>query len=308
MRKRIFEIIEGTKPDDNIADTYDAVMFFMTIISIAPLMFKSSIQLYVYTDVVAFIFFVMDYILRWGTADYKCGERKLTTFVKYPFTLMAVIDLLSLLPFITYLNSSFRILRMFRGVKTLRIFRIFRTMKHTGSMGVILEVMRNSKKALLEVASLALGYIIISALIIYNIEPDSFKTFFDAIYWATVSLTTVGYGDIYPITTVGRTVAMISSAFGIAIVALPSGIVTAGYIAAISKKITNEKDVIKLLNDENEENQKSDTEYINATSLNDINNLMKNLGLTKEQAMRAIGIPEKEFNKYNNVLDNIYHS
>ena len=85
------------------------------------------------------------------------------------------------------------------------------------------------------VATMAIAYILISALVIYNVEPESFETFFDAIYWATISLTTVGYGDIYPITTIGRIVTMISSAFGIAIIALPSGVITAGYLAEISK-------------------------------------------------------------------------
>jgi voltage-gated potassium channel len=75
----------------------------------------------------------------------------------------------------------------------------------------------------------------ISALIIYNVEPDTFDTFFDALYWATVSLTTVGYGDIYPTSIMGRIITMISSIFGIAIVALPAGIITAGYMNEINK-------------------------------------------------------------------------
>ena len=74
----------------------------------------------------------------------------------------------------------------------------------------------------------------VSALVIFNVEPDSFDTFFDAIYWATVSLTTMGYGDIYPITTAGRIITMVSSIFGIAIVALPAGIITAGYMNEIN--------------------------------------------------------------------------
>ena len=73
----------------------------------------------------------------------------------------------------------------------------------------------------------------------FNVEPDSFNTFFDAVYWATVSLTTVGYGDIYPITDLGRIVAMISSFFGIAIVALPAGIVTAEYLGALKGENCN---------------------------------------------------------------------
>ena len=82
---------------------------------------------------------------------------------------------------------------------------------------------------------MAAAYILVSALVIYNVEPESFGTFFDAIYWATISLTTVGYGDIYPVTTIGRIVTMISSAFGIAIIALPSGVITAAYLAEIDK-------------------------------------------------------------------------
>ena len=86
------------------------------------------------------------------------------------------------------------------------------------------------------VCTLALGYIVVSALIVFNVEGDSFGTFFDAIYWATVSLTTVGYGDIYPVTTAGRIITMISSIFGIAIVALPAGIITAGYMDALNEE------------------------------------------------------------------------
>lgn len=83
---------------------------------------------------------------------------------------------------------------------------------------------------------MAVAYVLISALVIYNVEPESFETFFDAIYWATISLTTVGYGDIYPVTTIGRIVTMISSVFGIAIIALPSGVITAGYLEEVNKE------------------------------------------------------------------------
>jgi voltage-gated potassium channel len=106
---------------------------------------------------------------------------------------------------------------------------------------VILNVLKKEKSALTAVATLAVGYILISALIIFNIEPDSFKNFFDAVYWATVSLTTVGYGDIYPITDAGRVITMISSLFGIAIVALPAGIITGGYLQEIKYSNTDKE-------------------------------------------------------------------
>ena len=82
---------------------------------------------------------------------------------------------------------------------------------------------------------------LVSALIIFNVEPESFDTLFDAIYWATVSLTTVGYGDIYPVTTAGRVITMLSSVFGIVVVALPAGIITAGYMNAINEEKKTDK-------------------------------------------------------------------
>jgi len=114
--------------------------------------------------------------------------------------------------------------------------KVFRAAKYSKSLSIIIEVFKNSKEPLLAVGTLSAAYVFISALVIFNVEPDSFKTFFDAVYWAIVSLTTVGYGDIYPTTTIGRAVAMVSSIFGIAIVALPAGIITAGYMQALEKK------------------------------------------------------------------------
>ena len=97
-------------------------------------------------------------------------------------------------------------------------------------------VIKKSKDALFVVFSFAMFYILISALIIFNIEPESFESFFDALYWATVLLTTIGYGDILPVTVVGKIITMVSSIFGIAIVALPAGIITSGYIAILKKQ------------------------------------------------------------------------
>ena len=147
--------------------------------------------------------------------------------------------MVSILPTITVLNSGFKLLRLFRVVKTFRIFRIFKVFRYSKSIRIIINVMKNSKEALLAVGTLAVSYILISALIIFNVEPKSFKNFFDAIYWATISLTTVGYGDIYPVTNAGRIITMISSILGIAIVALPAGIITAGYLNEINKKNEN---------------------------------------------------------------------
>lgn len=143
---------------------------------------------------------------------------------------MAIIDLLSILPSINMINKGFKPLKTIRLIRTFRVLRIFKSLRYSKNIQIILQVEKNSKKALIAVLYLAIGYIFVCALIIFNVEPDSFNTFFDAI---TISLTTVGYGDIYPITTLGRIITMVSSFMGIAIVALPAGIITAGYMKEI---------------------------------------------------------------------------
>ena len=106
--------------------------------------------------------------------------------------------------------------------------------------------MEEAKEPLIAVATLAIAYIFVSALVIFNAEPDSFRDFFEALYWATVLLTTVGFGDITPVTVIGRGVAMCSSIFGIAIVALPSAIITAGYMRQIGMQSKEEAAVEQL--------------------------------------------------------------
>lgn len=146
---------------------------------------------------------------------------------------MAIIDLLSILPSINMINKGFKSLKTIRLIRTFRVLRIFKSFRYSKNIQIILQVEKNSKKALIAVLYLAIGYIFVCTLIIFNVEPDSFNTFFDAIYWATISLTTVGYCDIYPITTLGRIITMVSSFMGIAIVALPASIITAGYMKEI---------------------------------------------------------------------------
>ena len=241
-RKRIYEVIEASKDGDKLSSIYDSFILITVIVSLIPLAFKEQTPLFTAIDKITVTIFIIDYILRWITADYKLGRKEPTSFIKYPFTPMAVVDLLSILPSITMMSSVFKVFRVFRMLKvmrvfrTMRVFRVFKAARYSKSMEIIGNVIRNSTSALAAVGTLAVLYVLVSALIVFNVEPDTFGDFFEAIYWATVSLTTVGYGDIYPVTAVGKFVAMVSSVFGIAIVALPAGIITAGYMEELTKE------------------------------------------------------------------------
>lgn len=235
MRKKLFSIIEPIGDGNKLSNIYDFIMMATIVISVIPLAFKETNVVFQWIDYVTVSIFILDYFLRIITADYKL-EKSVASFFLYPITPMAIIDLISILPSITILNNGFRLLKLFRLLRTLKVLRTFKFLRYSKSFNIIVSVFKKQRKVLSAVATMAVAYILISALVIYNVEPESFATFFDAIYWATISLTTVGYGDIYPVTTIGRIVTMISSAFGIAIIALPSGVITAGYLAEIGKE------------------------------------------------------------------------
>lgn len=235
MRKRLYEIIDLAKEGDTWSNIYDFFMMITIFVSIIPLAFKEQYYILSWIDQITVGIFIIDYLLRFITADYKFNKKGLASFIRYPFTPMALIDLISILPSITALNSGFRLLKTFRLIRTLRVFRIFKVIRYSKSVTMFVTVFRKQKESLLTICGITIAYIIITALIIINIEPESFDNFFEAIYWATVSLTTVGYGDIYPVTTAGRVITMISSIFGIAIVAMPAGIITAGFMDELNK-------------------------------------------------------------------------
>ncbi len=236
MRYRLFEIIEIGKPSDKVSIIYDRTMFFLILISVIPLFFKQTNILFGYIDIITVSVFIIDYIFRWVTADFKLKKSKIISFTCYPLTFFAVIDLLSILPVITPLNSAFKLLRLLRLSKALRVLKVLRYSKN---FNLVLKVMRKERQSLLTVCYFALGYVILSALVMFTVEPSSFNSFFDALYWAVVTLTTVGYGDIYPISNVGRIVSMISSLIGIAIVAMPTGIIVAGFMNEINNDTRN---------------------------------------------------------------------
>ena len=223
MRNRLYSLLNG---DGRAAMWYGRVMTILIVASLLPLCFKGSSPILETIEYACVLVFIVDYLARWATADLKIGKGALS-FLIYPFTPMAIIDLLSILPVFNALNDALRTLRVLRLFRALRAFKLIRYSKSASAIAAVFEKQR---EALLAVLCLAIAYILVSALVIFNVEPDTFNTFFDAVYWAVVSLTTVGYGDLYPSSDVGRTIAMISSLMGVAVVALPSGIITAGLL------------------------------------------------------------------------------
>jgi voltage-gated potassium channel len=120
----------------------------------------------------------------------------------------------------------------------LKILRLLKALRYSDQLFLFVDVLKKERKVLTAVLLFAAAYIFVTALVMFNFEPrinpntgqETFGSFFDAIYWSTVTLTTVGYGDLCPATNLGRLISMFSSLFGVAVIALPSGIITASYL------------------------------------------------------------------------------
>ena len=234
LQQKIFNLINRDRKGMLASRIYDWYMLVMIIASIVPLMFIDDYPIFKVIEIVTITSFIIDYILRWYTSDIQLRKGVASYFI-YPFTPMAIIDLLSILPGWNLISPEFKLFRLTRLLKIVRLLKIFR---YSDKITIFMKVLTKEKEVLLSVLMLAVFYIFITALIMFNAEPHinpqtgdkTINSFFDALYWATVTLTTVGYGDLCPVTNVGRIVSMLSSLFGVAIIALPSGVITASYL------------------------------------------------------------------------------
>ncbi|MEG2893860.1 MAG: ion transporter [Clostridium sp.] len=205
---------------------YSATYAITLIVSILPLMFKHRVPILHFFETIAVIFFICDYILRYYCADIVLKKGK-KSYLIYPFTLYALVDLVAIIPFFLETLGFLVPIRVLRLLKLLRVFKILRYNKQIEILKKAIKRERHILEAILGFVSV---YIFVIALVAFQIEPETFNNFFDAVYWSTISLTTVGYGDIYTVTTLGKIVSIISSIIGVGIICLPSGIIAASFV------------------------------------------------------------------------------
>ncbi|WP_458459102.1 ion transporter [Pseudobutyrivibrio sp.] len=232
FKRRIYEVLEVSKFGDKSSRAYDQLMTVAIIVGLIPMMLKKETTYTYWIEILTSFIFLTDYIARVYTADYKMGYKSYKAYIAYLFTPLAIFDFLSILPVIylfTPVSSMIGLLRLFR------IFRALKLIRYSKTMIIIANVIRKVKSQLMAVLILIIVYIFVSAMLIFQLEPNLFNNFFDALYWATISITTIGYGDISPVTPIGRLITMCSALVGVAVIALPSGIITAAYMTEITK-------------------------------------------------------------------------
>ena len=245
-RRRVSEIIEVGTADDFVSRAYDFTGTAIVIINlIVTVMYTFNRMEADYGPLLLTIegctvaFFAVDYVLRVWTAQFiRPGMPERRAVWKYVTSFTGIVDLLSWLPY--YLPFFFPAgAAVFRILRVVRIFRLFQINAYYDSLNVIGEVINSKRQQLFSSVFIILVLMLASSLCMYSLEneaqPEVFSNAFSGIWWSVSTLLTVGYGDIYPITIPGKIMGIFISFLGVGMVAIPTGIISAGFVDQYSR-------------------------------------------------------------------------
>lgn len=236
LKLRIFEIIQIGSREDLSSRAGDFIIVTSILLNILVLFLGTFEELADYNrifkliEVVTIFIFCIEYVLRIWTAEYiYTGMEKWKARLKFLISAEGIIDLLTILPFFfLYGFAAFRMLRV------VRIFHLFRLNTTYDSFNVITSVLLEKKNQILSSIFIIIVLMLASSLCIYGAEheaqPEAFRNAFSGIWWTMSTIFTVGYGDIYPITTVGKLMGVVITFLGVGAVAIPTGIISAGFV------------------------------------------------------------------------------
>jgi len=251
-KTRLYEIIEKGSTDDKPSLVFDYFIMLLIILNVVAIIlesFNSFYLQYVYAlrtfEVFSVIVFTIEYCLRLWTSNLKFPNKSVTiALFLYVLTPMALIDLVAVLPF--YLPMIIAVdLRFLRMLRLLRALRVFKLNRYSNSMNMLARVLKNEKEKLLVTVFITVLLILIASTLMYymesDIQPEAFPNIIAALWWAIATLTTVGYGDVYPITAMGKFLSGVIALLGIGLVALPTGILSSGFMNEIDDEKEEKK-------------------------------------------------------------------
>ena len=245
-RKRMATIVEMGSGDDWVSRGYNILNCLMLLLNLAVTILytfdRMELQyggLLLAIEAITVAFFAVDYMLRvWTAPAVFPNLTEFRAIRKYVFSMTGIVDLLSFLPYYLpiFFPTGAAVFRIFRVV---RIFRLFQINAYYSSLNVITEVLNSRRQQLVSSVFIILVLIVASSLCMYSLEnaaqPEVFSNAFSGIWWAVSTLLTVGYGDIYPITIPGKIVSIFITFLGVGMVAIPTGIISAGFVDQFSR-------------------------------------------------------------------------
>jgi len=244
----VFKVIQPDSTGNAVSKAFDIGISFLVMLSVICV-FAVTFELSPFWlarcrnfEAFASVVFTVEYLLRLWTADLLYpGEPRWRATLRYMRSGMAIVDLLAVLPFYLpmFFSGNLLAIRIFRLLRLLRIFKLNRYFESLSAIGLVI---KSRSRELIGSMFFVLLMLVMSSLIIYAAEheaqPEAFKNAFSGLWWAVATLTTVGYGDIYPVTVVGRIFGAVIAVLGIGMVAIPTGIISSGLV----ERLQNEKE------------------------------------------------------------------
>ncbi len=244
LRERVFRLLQPSKKRD--ASYYvDLTIMILIVLSVIDIILESEEAIktefgvyFTVFEICTVIVFSVEYLLRLWTCVEDPKYSGILGRLRYMTSFMALIDLLAIAPF--YLPFIGVDLRMLRSLRLFRVFRLFKMARYTSAFEMIKKVLVNKKEELIiTMIFILIALVVISTLMFYferEAQPEQFSSIAKSLWWGVVTLTTVGYGDVYPVTVGGKILNGIVTLLGIGLIALPSGILASGYTEEVVKR------------------------------------------------------------------------
>jgi voltage-gated potassium channel len=252
IRKSIFAIVEPAEKPRSVSKAFDVLILTLIVANTISVILESFDSVYLAWQIffrrfelVSVIIFTIEYSLRLITAEDKYpGPSKLKSYTTFVFSPQALIDLAAIVPF--YLPFLFAFdLRFIRILRLLRLSRMFKLTRYSSSLQLLGRVLARVKERLYITLFVTALLLIVSGALLYYVEtdaqPEVFPNMAASFWWAMATLTTVGYGDIYPVTASGKLIASLIAVLAIGLVALPTGIISAGFIVQLEEDSRNRR-------------------------------------------------------------------
>ncbi len=300
-RKKTSELLEAHRSASGLGHAIDVFLITLILANVVVIVLETvpSIsthyrQALVYFEVFSVAIFTIEYVLRlWSCVEEPVKGLGGTTWTRKRWALspLGVIDLLAILPFYVFLfipdsEMSLLLLRVFRGLRLLRVFKLGR---YSAALNILFAVLKREARVLAVTTLILSAVLLLASWGIYilekNIQPDSFGSVPAAMWWAVITLTTVGYGDVIPVTDGGRMFAGLISLIGIGMAALPAGILASGFSTEIHRRTNTFERAVNLSLADGIMSQHEALE---------LETLREELGISKEEASNVIQDAERK--------------